>query len=65
MSNNRPSHKIVMASPRGEDKKAYWREIGVAFTNRDGSLNLRFEAVPTDFNVATIQLRDIDEKNDS
>ena len=28
-------------------KKGFWTRIGVAFENRDGSWNLRFEYVPT------------------
>lgn len=27
--------------------KSYWSRIGVAFTNRDGSLSVRLDALPT------------------
>jgi len=30
----------------GEKPKSRWTQIGVAFTNRDGSLSLKFEAIP-------------------
>ena len=39
------------------DKKAFWMRIGTAFVNKDGSLNLRFDLMPTDPSV-TIQVRD-------
>ena len=66
MAGNAPSHKIFMTSDRGKDaegndRKSYWRDIGVAWTNKDGSLNLKFEAIPTDFGC-TIQLRKHEEK---
>jgi hypothetical protein len=42
---------------RGEGKKGFWTRIGIAFVNRDGSLNLRFDYLPTDPGM-TIQVRD-------
>jgi hypothetical protein len=35
--------------------KTFWVRIGVGFTNRDGSLNLRLDAVPVN---ATLHVRD-------
>jgi len=35
--------------------RSYWTRIGVGFTNRDGSINLRLEAVPVS---GTMQVRD-------
>jgi len=35
--------------------KAFWVRIGVGFTNRDGSLNLRLDAIPVN---ATLHVRD-------
>ena len=49
MANDRKNMKqLVGAIERGEgdDKKTYWTRIGVAFENRDGSWNLRFDFVP-------------------
>lgn len=31
---------------RERDKKSFWVRIGAAFRNRDGSLNVRLDAVP-------------------
>ena len=39
------------------NKANYWTRIGVAYENKDGSLNLRFDFVPTDPGT-TIQVRD-------
>jgi hypothetical protein len=35
--------------------KSYWTRIGAAFTNRDGSLTIRLDAIPVS---GTLQLRD-------
>lgn len=55
--------QIVAAVERGEGeaKKSYWNRIGVAFENRDGSFNLRFDYFPTSAET-TIQIRDFDPK---
>ena len=37
--------KVVYVITKRDDRK-YWNRIGVAFTNRDGSLNVRLEAMP-------------------
>jgi hypothetical protein len=39
---------------RGQGK-SFWVRVGVGFTNRDGSLNLRLDAVPVN---GTLQVRD-------
>lgn len=39
----------------------YWTRIGTAFANRDGSLNLRFDYVPTDPQT-TVQVREREPK---
>lgn len=59
MSNRNMKH-IVAAIERvtGNEKKTYWTRIGVAFENRDGSYNLRFDFIPVDLVTTTIQLRD-------
>lgn len=53
--------KLVAVVNRGE--KAFWTNIGVAFENRDGSWNLRFDFIPTD-RMTTIQLRDFQARTD-
>lgn len=51
-----PAFRVFQISPRGDNNRAYWREIGLAWPNSDGSYNLRLEAVPTDWSQ-TLQLR--------
>jgi len=46
-SNEREKGKMMIAyviTERGEKK--YWNRIGVAFENRDGSYNIRLDALP-------------------
>ena len=40
-----------------------WTKIGVAFPNKDGSWNLRFDYLPARLADTTIQLRDIEPKD--
>ena len=40
---------------RGEGKKNYWLQIGVAFTNKDGSLTVKLNALPLN---GELQIRD-------
>jgi hypothetical protein len=47
----------------GEDKKTWWTKIGVAFQNRDGSWNLRFDYLPARLGETTIQLREFSPKD--
>ncbi len=56
--------QIVGAIQRpGDDKKrTFWTRIGVAFQNKDGSYNLRFDYLPTRLSETTIQLREMDPK---
>lgn len=59
-TNKKPTHKVIMGSPRPNDK-TFWRDIGAGWTNSDGSINIKLEAMPlgTDF---TLQIREIDEE---
>lgn len=48
------SLKIVYTiTERGD--RSYWQRIGVAYINRDGSLNVKLDAVPVN---GTMQIRD-------
>ena len=47
----------VVQYGEGDNKKSRWTNIGVAFENRDGSWNLRFDYVPTNMTDTTIQMR--------
>jgi len=46
----------------GDTKKTWWTKIGVAFENRDGSWNLRFDYLPAQLAHTTIQMREMDPK---
>jgi hypothetical protein len=52
--------KIVYTiNERGD--KTFWTRIGVAYTNRDGSLNVKLDAIPVN---GTMQLRDWTPRDD-
>ena len=52
--------KIVYAiTERGE--RSYWTRIGVAYTNRDGSLNIKLDAIPVS---GTMQVREWTRRED-
>lgn len=57
--------QLVAAVSRGEgeDEKTFWTRVGVAFENRDGSWNLKFDFLPTDPRT-TLQLREMDRRHD-
>jgi hypothetical protein len=42
--------------------KTYWNRIGVAFTNKDGSINVKLDALPTG---GTLQIRDYEPREDT
>ena len=65
MSNGKNMKQLVAAIERGEgeEKKTYWTRIGVAFENRDGSWNLRFDYLPARPGETTVQLRDFESKD--
>jgi len=56
----KPSHRIYQVEDRGKDAKAFWREVGVGFSNSDGSVNLKFSVTPH-FAENTVQLRPYEE----
>jgi len=64
MNTHNTSHmkKLVAAVERGEgaNKRSFWKDIGVAFENRDGSWNLRFDYLPARMGETTIQMREFD-----
>ncbi len=53
MDSNTKLKAAYVIVERGD--KSYWTKIGVAFTNRDGSLNVRLDAVPVG---GTLHIRD-------
>lgn len=40
--------------------KGYWNRVGIAFLNRDSSINIKLETLPLD---GKIQLRDVRQNN--
>ena len=44
------------------NNRHYWNRVGVAFVNRDGSLNVKLEAVPVS---GEIQIRDYSPRDDA
>jgi hypothetical protein len=57
--------QIVAAVSRktDEEPRSFWTKIGVAFENKDGSWNLRFDYFPAS-SETTIQLREFDAKRE-
>ena len=56
MDSQQKTYKVVYTIvERQRDGKKYWLRIGAAFENRDGSINIYLDAMPTN---GTLQLRD-------
>ncbi|MBK8170433.1 MAG: hypothetical protein IPK60_08820 [Sandaracinaceae bacterium] len=56
MDSQNKSYKVVYTIvERQRDGKKYWLRIGAGFENRDGSINIYLDAMPTN---GTLQLRD-------
>jgi hypothetical protein len=60
MSTNGESMKVVYTVVDRGPGKAFWTKVGVGFINRDGSINLRLDALPTN---GTLQVRDWEERD--
>lgn len=45
------------------DGKSFWTRIGVGFENKDGSINLKLDFIPTNPDT-TIQVRDMPPRED-
>lgn len=60
MDTNTSKMKVAyVVTERGD--KSYWNRIGVAFTNRDGSLNVKLDAIPTN---GAIHIRDYEPRDE-
>jgi hypothetical protein len=55
MEDQAKSMKAVYTVIERGQGKSFWVRIGVGFTNKDGSLNLRLDAIPVN---GTLQVRD-------
>lgn len=53
MGDNTP--KDAFQITEGKDGKSYWTKVGMAFVNKDGSINVFLDAFPRD---GKIQIRD-------
>ena len=42
-----PKYIAYAVTPRAEGEKDQWTRVGAAFENKDGSLTVRLDAVPT------------------
>ena len=54
---NRP--KVVYSIVREKDRDDYWQRLGIAFVNRDGSLNVKLQGLPIN---GELHIRDAKEK---
>lgn len=53
--------KVVYTIVERAQGKSFWTRIGVGFVNRDGSIQLKLDAIPTN---GTIQVRDWEPRDD-
>ena len=47
-STRTPSHVAYSVRDAGPGKKGFWNRVGVAWTNRDGSLTVQLDLIPLD-----------------
>ena len=52
---NKKAVYTIVERNEGEHKKSFWVRIGIAFLNRDGSYNVKLDALPMN---GTLQVRD-------
>lgn len=46
-TSKRPTHTAYTVRESKDGGKGYWIEVGAAWTNRDGSLSITLDAMPT------------------
>jgi hypothetical protein len=46
MPTKSPTHSCYTVRDAGTGKKGFWVEIGAAWTNKDGSLSVKLDALP-------------------
>jgi len=61
MDNISNGMKTVYTVVEGSKGKSYWIKVGVGFLNKDGSINLKLDAVPVN---GTLQVRDYEPRED-
>ncbi len=57
---NGEAMKIVYTVVERGPGKSFWTRVGVGFVNRDGSMNLKLDAIPVN---GTLQVRDWEERD--
>jgi hypothetical protein len=60
MNANGESMKMVYTVVERGPGKSFWTRVGICFVNRDGSINLRLDAIPMN---GTLQVRDYEERD--
>lgn len=53
--------KIVYTITERQPGRSFWTRVGAGFINRDGSINLRLDAIPVS---GTLQVRDWEPRDD-
>jgi hypothetical protein len=55
-----PTHTCFTVCDRGDNRKPFWVAIGSAWTNKDGSFNLRLDALPANGQITVRPRKDED-----
>jgi len=58
---SKPTHTCFVVRSRGEDRKPFWAIIGSAWLNRDGSFNVKLDALPIDGEMVIRKRKERDE----
>jgi len=58
MNGNKRMKVLCPIQSAKDDKKTVWRSLGIAFENRDGSINVYLDVLPIN---GKLQLREFDE----
>jgi hypothetical protein len=59
---HKSNKKAVFTVVQGKEGKSFWVRIGAAFTNSDGSLSVKLDALPTN---GQLQVREWEERDSS
>jgi len=60
----KPTHTCFTVCDRGEDRKPFWAAIGSAWINKDGSFNIRLDALPVNGQIS-VRLRKANEDTEA
>jgi len=48
-TNKKPTHTAYVVEERGQGRDSFWRPVGAAWTNKDGSFTLNLDVLPVKF----------------